>query len=208
MLLLCLHQLSCSSVDTSGWPRILQQPPSQVTFYNQTGTVISCSFAGSPQPIVYWTVSSTQPGFGPTSGHSLDHLPLSSSVGNIAHGPSIQPPQSANFHDQSRWPPLSPSTALRYVRPDGALVFTPFSAGEYDDSVHNRRYRCVGVNQHAALLTREVHVKACKFPYIFFYFTLRNDFKIKFHCKFSPSLSLLLYHFNCWFVSSKNHFHF
>lgn len=150
--------------DTSGWPRLRQQPPGQVIFYNQTGAVIACSFTGSPAPIVYWTVSSAQPGYESNSAHAFDHIPLPGPTTNhLVHpiaGPSSGPAGHLSAHDASRWPPLSPSSSLRYVRADGALVFSPFATSDYDDSIHNRRYRCVGVNQHGALLSREVHVKA------------------------------------------------
>ena len=181
--------------DTSGWPRLQLQPPARVTFYNQTGAVVSCAFAGSPPPVVYWTVSSIHPSYTSSAPvHAIDHIPLYSEVhktalhlddfhsspvqdyhrhrthanqllsngNNLGGFSSLSSSSSSSSSSSAGWPPLGATSSLRYVRSDGSLVFAPFHPAEYDDSVHNRRYRCVGVNQHGALLSREVHVKAGK----------------------------------------------
>lgn len=170
--------------DISGWPRLQLQPPARITYYNQTGAVVSCAFAGSPPPVVYWTVSSIHPSYtSSVSVHTFDHVPLySESHKSLPHSDDFHS-SLTSFKDYHRhrvhvnpsssatpssnafaagWPPLGATSSLRYVRSDGSLVFAPFHPAEYDDSVHNRRYRCVGVNQHGALLSREVHVKAGK----------------------------------------------
>nr|AVV62006.1 Dscam [Limulus polyphemus] len=48
---------------------------------------------------------------------------------------------------------------LRYVRPDGSLVFTQFGAKEYRQDVHDTTYRCVASNAVGTVGSRIVRVK-------------------------------------------------
>ncbi|XP_076349782.1 cell adhesion molecule Dscam1-like isoform X2 [Tachypleus tridentatus] len=92
----------------------------------------------------------------------------------------VEPPDSVNFaNDTGTVIPCSaqgnPSPAvtwtkengkivtnvpgLRYVRPDGSLVFTRFGATEYQQEVHDATYRCVASNVVGTVGSRIVRVK-------------------------------------------------
>ncbi|XP_022240089.1 Down syndrome cell adhesion molecule-like protein Dscam2 isoform X2 [Limulus polyphemus] len=51
-------------------------------------------------------------------------------------------------------------TGLRSVRPDGKLVFPPFSAKDYRQDIHATTYRCVLSNSVGKISSRDVHVLA------------------------------------------------
>ncbi|KFM75223.1 Down syndrome cell adhesion molecule, partial [Stegodyphus mimosarum] len=51
-------------------------------------------------------------------------------------------------------------TGIRHTRPDGSLVFPPFSAEDFRQGVHDAVYRCVATNIVGSIISREVHVKA------------------------------------------------
>ncbi|XP_035218261.1 Down syndrome cell adhesion molecule-like protein Dscam2, partial [Stegodyphus dumicola] len=51
-------------------------------------------------------------------------------------------------------------TGIRHTRPDGSLVFPPFSAEDFRQGVHDAIYRCVATNIVGSIISREVHVKA------------------------------------------------
>ncbi|CAN8027478.1 unnamed protein product, partial [Ixodes persulcatus] len=49
---------------------------------------------------------------------------------------------------------------LRYVRPDGTLVFPKFAPKDLRQDVHSALYRCVATNSVGAVASRDVRVKA------------------------------------------------
>lgn len=117
-----------------------------------------CAALGQPTPNIYWVVASAHPSSVRSSIHfnhqSSDHQLLSHSSSSGSFELLDGTWTSASTHSTS---------TFRYVRADGSLVFTPFFASEYQDAIHNRRYRCVAVNSHGAIMSREVHIKARKF---------------------------------------------
>ncbi|CAN7984978.1 unnamed protein product, partial [Ixodes hexagonus] len=49
---------------------------------------------------------------------------------------------------------------LRYVRPDGSLVFPKFAPKDFRQDVHSALYRCVATNGVGAVASRDVRVRA------------------------------------------------
>ncbi|KAG8200003.1 hypothetical protein JTE90_006241 [Oedothorax gibbosus] len=56
--------------------------------------------------------------------------------------------------------PLRDVVGIRHLRPDGSLVFPPFSAEDFRQGVHDAVYRCAATNSVGSILSREVHIKA------------------------------------------------
>lgn len=63
---------------------------------------------------------------------------------------------------------LQDMTGLRYTRHDGTLVFPPFPGEEYRADVHATVYRCEASNTAGVIGTRDVHVRAGKFIFLYF----------------------------------------
>ena len=159
--------------------------PAKVAFYNTTGTVLNCPISGVPKPTIHWlavgghhsslnnlaslngkTSYRYSNSFGfvnqhwPIGGHYRAHYQQSSG-GNL-------PTSSANLLESilASNPELSPVVdqhSVIYTRNDGALVFPPFYANDLQPNVHNRKYRCLAINEHGALLSNEIQIKACKY---------------------------------------------
>lgn len=55
---------------------------------------------------------------------------------------------------------------LRYVRPDGTLVFPKFAPKDLRQDVHSALYRCVATNSVGAVASRDVRVRAGEFLFI------------------------------------------
>ncbi|KAH9374291.1 hypothetical protein HPB48_005611 [Haemaphysalis longicornis] len=49
---------------------------------------------------------------------------------------------------------------LRYVRPDGSLVFPKFAPKDFRQDVHATQYRCVATNSVGSVASRDVKVRA------------------------------------------------
>ncbi|KAL1414483.1 hypothetical protein MTO96_000885 [Rhipicephalus appendiculatus] len=52
---------------------------------------------------------------------------------------------------------------LRYVRPDGSLVFPKFAPKDFRQDVHATLYRCVATNSVGSVASRDVKVRAGEF---------------------------------------------
>ncbi|XP_054708130.1 cell adhesion molecule Dscam2-like [Uloborus diversus] len=102
---------------------------------------------------------------------------------DIQRGPSFfnEPPSHVEFHNdtativpclakgnptplvtwtQQDGSPLPDVAGVRHTRPDGLLVFPPFSAENFRQGVHDAVYRCVATNVIGSIVSREVRVKA------------------------------------------------
>ncbi|GFY75090.1 down syndrome cell adhesion molecule-like protein Dscam2 [Trichonephila inaurata madagascariensis] len=49
---------------------------------------------------------------------------------------------------------------LQHLRPDGSMVFAPFTPMQYRREVHDAIYRCVAANVAGKIGSREVRVRA------------------------------------------------
>ncbi|XP_023234039.1 Down syndrome cell adhesion molecule-like protein Dscam2 isoform X1 [Centruroides sculpturatus] len=49
---------------------------------------------------------------------------------------------------------------LRLIRPDGSMIFPPFSSSNYRRDIHDTIYRCIATNRVGSIGSRDVHVKA------------------------------------------------
>lgn len=60
--------------------------------------------------------------------------------------------------------PLFDVPGLRYVAPNGALVFNPFPAESYRPDVHLGMYRCIAANSFGTIVSRDMRLRAgeCK----------------------------------------------
>ncbi|RWS24309.1 Down syndrome cell adhesion molecule-like protein Dscam2 [Leptotrombidium deliense] len=114
------------------WPVFAEEPPNKVTFYNSTGAVIACIANGKPQPSIHWITVDT-------NSFKFDHL--------LAH--KFNPIFSA----------VKDVPGLRHTRPDGSLLFSPFSGDQYSEAIHSRIYRCVASNNHGTVVSRNVQIK-------------------------------------------------
>ena len=156
--------------------------PFKIAFYNTTGTILNCPIASKSS--IYWFA------IGLHSSNNLNNLNLKSnyrypfnfinqhwSISNNGHfrthfapqpPTTNQPTQNTNLIDNilASNPELSPVVDLHnviYTRNDGALVFPPFYANDLQPTIHNRKYRCLAINEHGALLSNEIQIKARKF---------------------------------------------
>lgn len=162
--------------------------PAKLAFYNTTGTVLSCPISGVPKPTIYWLAvgghhSSLNALNGlaskasyrysssfnfvnqhwPIGGHYRNHYQQSTGGGggnpptansNLLENVLASNPELSSVVDQH---------SVIYTRNDGALVFPPFYANDLQPNVHNRKYRCLAINEHGALLSNEIQIKACKY---------------------------------------------
>lgn len=53
---------------------------------------------------------------------------------------------------------------LRQILSNGNLVFPPFRAEDYRQDVHAQVYACMAKNQFGSVISRDVNVRAGKFP--------------------------------------------
>lgn len=163
--------------------------PAKLAFYNTTGTVLNCPISGVPKPTIYWlAVGGHQSSlnalnglnglngkasyrysssfnfvnqYWPIGGHYRNHYQQSTGNGNSPTANSnllenvlASNPELSSVVDQH---------SVIYTRNDGALVFPPFYANDLQPNVHNRKYRCLAINEHGALLSNEIQIKACKY---------------------------------------------
>ncbi|XP_064480697.1 cell adhesion molecule Dscam1-like isoform X2 [Ornithodoros turicata] len=56
--------------------------------------------------------------------------------------------------------PVTDIRSLRYVRPNGSLVFPPFRGEDYRQDVHAAIYRCTASNALGTIVSRDVRVRA------------------------------------------------
>ncbi|CAN7941305.1 unnamed protein product, partial [Ixodes hexagonus] len=56
--------------------------------------------------------------------------------------------------------PVDDVRGLRYLRPNGSLVFPPFRAEDYRQDVHATVYRCAASNAVGSIVSRDVAVRA------------------------------------------------
>lgn len=73
-----------------------------------------------------------------------------------AHG--VPPPSISWFTKEGL--PVPDLPGLRYVRPDGSLVFAPFPAEAYSAEIHGTVYRCQASNRLGTALSRDCIVRA------------------------------------------------
>lgn len=154
--------------------------PFKIAFYNTTGTVLNCPISGVPKPIIHWLAVGRS-----HSNLNLNNLnnkvnyrysynfvnqnwPINGQYRNNYEQQSItsnQPNQNLIENILASNPDLSPVVDLHnviYTRNDGALVFPPFYANDLQPNVHNRKYRCLAINEHGALISNEIQIKARK----------------------------------------------
>lgn len=135
--------------------------------------MIPCQLSGQPPPQVQWLLAADL-----FSAFNLDggaggasraaRTGWSSAGGSGGWAPPGDPLGVGDPATALRTPaivqqrPLERLPQLRYTRADGALVFPPFSAAQYSAELHSTGYVCVGWNQHGALISRQVNVRAGK----------------------------------------------
>jgi len=51
-------------------------------------------------------------------------------------------------------------TGLRYVMPNGSLIFPPFSERRLEKSLHQADYQCLAVNELGSLFSRAAKLRA------------------------------------------------
>lgn len=169
--------------------------PAKVAFYNTTGTVLNCPISGAQKPTIHWLAVGAHHsslnalnnlnGLGgkasyrysnsfsyvnqhwPIGGHYRNHYQqptggnLPTANANLIENVLASNPELSSVVDQH---------SVIYTRSDGALVFPPFYANDLQPNVHNRKYRCLAINEHGALLSNEIQIKACKYTLFFCYY--------------------------------------
>ena len=133
----------------------MTEPPTRLEFLNDTGAVIACHVSGTPTPRVQWLLAADV-----FSAFNLDN--------GISRNrsPSVNLPAASHSKLSIYSPPvtlhrfLEQLPDLRYTRTDGSLVFSPFSAPQYTAEVHSTAYVCIAWNQHGAIISRQVNVRA------------------------------------------------
>ncbi|KAI2807418.1 hypothetical protein BLOT_005353 [Blomia tropicalis] len=58
--------------------------------------------------------------------------------------------------------PVTDVAGLRYVRPNGQLVFPPFPIGQYRQDIHSTTYRCMASNSFGTIRSRDCQVRAVR----------------------------------------------
>lgn len=159
--------------------------PSKIAFYNTTGTVINCPVSGSNQKstILWLTVGNSHSNVLNSktnyryteNAFSYQHWSNDQLNSNYRHYQTTNlPTQNFNLIENvlTSNPDFSPVIDLHnvvYTRNDGALVFPPFYANDLQPNVHNRKYRCLAINEQGAILSNEIQVKARKYFFFFFF---------------------------------------
>ncbi|RWS30176.1 netrin receptor DSCAM-like protein [Leptotrombidium deliense] len=119
------------------YPKFSDEPANKVTFYNTTGAVIACSANGIPQPSISWITV-----------HTIKH--------------KVNPSMAQQHSFVHTYNKVNDVPGLRYQRPDGSLVFPPFSTDQYNEDIHSQTYRCLATNTYGTVVSRNVRVKAGK----------------------------------------------
>lgn len=175
--------------------------PSKVAFYNTTGSVLNCPVSGNakPKPTIHWFTANSYSNLNSLNSQKTNYRYSTNSLNSFfnnqhwpigGHYQASLPLQSSNLIENivASSPDLSPVVDLHnviYTRNDGALIFPPFYANDLQPSVHNRKYRCLAINEHGALLSNEIQVKARKFffalHFLVFPYTCSKNSVLKFY---------------------------
>lgn len=91
-----------------------------------------------------------------------NHVEFSNSTGISIDCISTSHPLPTTYWILSDGTLLHNLTKLRFVFPNGTLVFAPFRADDYAPDVHSLIYRCVATNPVGTIISRPVHIRAGK----------------------------------------------
>jgi len=154
-----------------GWctkqgPYFIREPGYSVSFSNSTGEIISCIAGGNPSPHVTWQTQ---------GGIKVNEIPgkiqlKTLFIIKLDHRIIMQcsifdwTEYYSNIISSSSFV-LLPS-GLRHIRSDNSLVFPPFRAQDYRESIHSNVYECLASNIVGTIRSRDVHVPASEWAII------------------------------------------
>src|SRR5205809_755282 len=110
-----VHQFSGSE---KIWPTFIQEPPNKLFFYNSTGAILSCRANGHPEPSISWMI--------------VEDPTISSTAFALNGASSIRTSSISSVNNLLANNRLKDLPGVLHSRPDGSLVFPPFSPSQYN----------------------------------------------------------------------------